>query len=109
MPRAATRTPGEAEPEGAANEAGDQPEDAGGPKSVTLTQAQLDEMLNRAVAQGVAMARAAPTRTADVELPSQAEVLAGIKAGKVKENTLSKDGWVVSDKYGEPADTSIKR
>jgi hypothetical protein len=116
MAKSAVKTPGEpaGETEADRDVAGaegldDNPLEDGRPKTVTITQAQLDEMLQRAVAQGVAMSRAPVAKPVDAELPTQAEVLKGIDQGKIKVPTLSKDGYVVPLNYGEPADPSIKR
>lgn len=75
-------------------------------ETVTMTKAELQAMLNSAVAQGIAAARA-PTRKASPEanLPDQSE----IDRAKITRPTLSKQGWVLPHNYGEPADPSIKR
>lgn len=117
MPRVSTvKTPGEPAGEAEADKdvAGAAGLDDGapageGPKTVTLTQAQLDTMLRQAVAQGAAIARAPVKASADADLPTQAEVLKGIEEGRIKVPTLSKDGYVVPPNYGEPANLAIKR
>lgn len=80
-------------------------------KIVKLTQEQLQAMLNQAAAQGAAAVHRASTstRAPQPELPTQAEVLAGIADGSIRVPTLSKDGYVVPPNYGEPANAAIKR
>ena len=76
-------------------------------KSVTMSQDELQAMLNQAAAQGAAAVhRAAAPRTATAEdLPDQSE----IDPAKITSPTLSKQGYVVPLLYGEPANPAIKR
>lgn len=76
-------------------------------KTVTMSQAELQAMLNQAAAQGAAAVHraAAPKANPDAELPDQSE----IDPAKIKSPTLSKQGYVVPLGYGEPANPAIKR
>lgn len=62
---------------------------------VTVSQAQLQAMVNAAVSK----ARAQPDRPKEADLPESSTV----DPAKIKEMTLTKQGWVVPHRFGEPA------
>lgn len=73
------------------------------PQLVTMTVAQLTATVQREIANALAARQAGPPKEAD--LPDQSE----IDPRTITRPTLSKQGYVVPIKYGEPADPSIKR
>jgi hypothetical protein len=75
--------------------------------TLTMTQAELQAMLNQAAAQGAAAVHraAAPRAAPEADLPDQSE----IDPAKITSPTLSRQGYVVPLHYGEPANPAIKR
>lgn len=101
---------GDAEMSGAADLSdGDAPAASPAPKgkNVTMSQAELQTMLNQAAAQGAAAVHraAAPRADPSADLPDQRDV----DPAKIKSPTLSRQGYVVPLNYGEPANLAIKR
>jgi hypothetical protein len=68
---------------------------------LTVTRGEIQAMIAAAV--GKALAPRPPRQEAD--LPDQSQV----DPRTIERPTLSRQGWVVPLKYGEPADPSIKR
>lgn len=96
----AVRTPGVPVADGPdASPAADDGDNAGG--LVTLTQAQLQAMLDRAAASAVQAQRVAQSnpRNPDADLPDASD----IDPDKIERPTLSKQGYVVPTHYGRPA------
>lgn len=72
---------------------------------MTLSAGQLSKMIARAVQSQLAARDAAAAPVKEADLPNQTE----IDPAKITRPVLSKQGYVVPHKYGEPADPSIKR
>lgn len=93
--------------DGAGDDAGGQP--GGGEPTITLTQAQLDAAIQRAVngavAHTLASQRAASQPMRDAELPDQRD----IDRTKIERPVLSKQGYVVPEGYGEPKSPAAKQ
>lgn len=72
---------------------------------VTISAGQLEDMIANGVNRALAQRAAALAPVKEDDLPDARD----IDPAKIVRPMLSKTGWVVPLKYGEPADTSIKR
>lgn len=78
---------------------------AGGETKVTLTVAELQHMIAAEVNRVVAAQRPPSAPLPEPELPDQSE----IDTKAIVRPTLSKQGYVVPEGYGEPVGNGVKR
>lgn len=80
-------------------------DDGAVPENVTMTVSQLQALISAEVSKVISAQRPAEINAAPAALPDQSE----IDVKTITRPTLSKQGYVVPEGYGEPANASIKR